>query len=150
MYSLRIAAPADLSVVVARTRALNAVEQIVIDDDALVAATQRLLLDASLGEVWLILRDAIPIGHAVVTYGFDLEFAGRDSFLTELWIDPDSRGRGAATAALRLLETELRRRDVRALHLGVRPDNPARRLYERAGFVTSPRLFMTRRLGEAR
>jgi hypothetical protein len=26
----------------------------------------------------------------------------------------------------------------------VLPDNPARRLYERCGFVTSPRVFMTR------
>jgi hypothetical protein len=28
----------------------------------------------------------------------------------------------------------------------VRPENPARRLYERRGFVVSPRLVMTRRL----
>ena len=144
MYSLRIATPADLAIVVARTRALNAIERIEIADDALVAATGRLLADASLGEVWLIERDGSAIGHAVVTYGFDLEFGGRDSFLTELWVDPEARGHGAATTALRLLDTELRRRDIRALHLGVLPDNPARRLYERSGFVASPRVFMTR------
>jgi ribosomal protein S18 acetylase RimI-like enzyme len=144
MYSLRIATLADVSVVVARTRALNAVEHIEIDDDALVAATRRLLSDASLGLVWLVEHDGAAVGHAVVTYGFDLEFGGRDSFLTELWIDPDSRARGAATAALQLLEAELRGRDIRALHLGVLPDNPARRLYERSGFVASPRVFMTR------
>jgi ribosomal protein S18 acetylase RimI-like enzyme len=144
MYSLRTATPADLSIVVARTRALNSVENIVIGDDALVNAALQLLSDASLGAVWLIERDHIAIGHAVVTYGFDLEFGGRDSFLTELWIDPDSRGRGAATSALRLLEVELRRLGVRALHLGVRPDNPARQLYERSGFVASPRMVMTR------
>jgi ribosomal protein S18 acetylase RimI-like enzyme len=144
MYSLRFATPADMSMVVARTRALNAVEQIEIGDDALVEATRRLLSDASLGLVWLIEHDSAAIGQAVVTYGFDLEFGGRDSFLTELWIDPDARGRGAATAALQLLEAELRRRDIRALHLGVRPDNPARRLYERSGFVASPRILMTR------
>ena len=144
MYSLRMAAPADLAMVVARTRALNAVEHIVIDDGALADATSRLLSDSSLGAVWLIERDHTVIGHAVVTYGFDLEFGGRDSILTELWIDPESRGLGAGTAALRLLETELRRHDVRALHLGVLPDNPARRLYERSGFVASPRILMTR------
>ena len=144
MYALRIATPADLAIVVVRTRALNAVEQIVIEDEALAAATLRLLSDPSLGAVWLIEHDGATIGHAVVTYGFDLEFGGRDSFLTELWVDPEARGRGAATAALQLLEGELRRLDVRALHLGVLPDNPARRLYERSGFVASPRVFMTR------
>jgi ribosomal protein S18 acetylase RimI-like enzyme len=144
MYALRLATLADLPAVATRTRALNAVEQIEIDDPALVGAISRLLSDASLGQVWLIERDGAAIGQAVVTYGFDLEFGGRDSFLTELWVDPDARGRGAATAALRLIETELRRRDVRALHLGVRPENPARRLYERSGFVASPRVVMTR------
>src|SRR5512140_2487254 len=100
MYALRIASPADLPAVVARTRALDALEHIELDDDALVAATSQLLSDASLGEVWLIEHDGAAIGHAVVTYGFDLELGGRDSFLTELWVDPEARGRGAATSAL--------------------------------------------------
>ena len=33
-----------------------------------------------------------------------------------------------------------------ALHLQVRPENPALRLYERSGFSRSPRLILTRRL----
>jgi ribosomal protein S18 acetylase RimI-like enzyme len=144
MYALRPATSADLATVVARTRALNAVEGIEIEDERLIAATRQLLADPALGQVWLIERDGVAIGHAVVTYGYDLEFGGRDSFLTELWVDPEARGRGAATEALRLLEDELARRDVGALHLGVLPDNPARRLYERSGFVASPRVFMTR------
>ncbi len=47
---------------------------------------------------------------------------------------------------LALLDGELRALGVRAVHLGVRPENPAVRLYARAGFEASPRLFMTRRL----
>jgi ribosomal protein S18 acetylase RimI-like enzyme len=35
---------------------------------------------------------------------------------------------------------------VHALHLQVRPDNPALRLYQRSGFVASARIVMTRRL----
>src|SRR5690606_35707822 len=66
-------------------------------------------------------------------------FAGRDAWLTELWVDEHARGNGAARAALAQLEDALRERAVRALHLQVRPDNPAVRLYERAGFERSPR-----------
>ena len=128
-----------------RTRALNAQEGIVVDDAQLEAAVRRLLGDASLGVVWLV-EDERTIGHAVVTYGYDLEFAGRDSFLTELWIDEPYRSRGAGQQALELIFDELRARDIRALHLGVRPENPARRLYERVGFTTVPRLLMTRLL----
>lgn len=144
MHSLRPATLADHAVVVARTKALNAVEHIEIDDTRLSSAVRRLLSDPGLGQVWLIERDGVAVGHAVVTYGYDLEFGGRDSFLTELWVDPQARGQGVGTAALRLLESELRARDVHALHLGVSPGNPARRLYERSGFEVSPRVLMTR------
>ena len=79
-------------------------------------------------------------------FGYDLEFAGRDAWLTELWVDDDARNTGAGGTALAMLEIELRPLGVRALHLQVRPENPALRLYERAGFSRSPRLILTRRL----
>jgi ribosomal protein S18 acetylase RimI-like enzyme len=148
-YALRLAGLTDLPALLPRTRALNAHEGIAIGDDALEAALRRLLVDRSLGGAWLIEQvehDHTSIGYAIATYGFDLEFGGRDAYLTELWIDEPARGRGAATAALVELERALRADDVRALHLQVRPENPALRLYERVGFTRSPRYIMTRRL----
>lgn len=129
-----------------RVAALNAHEGIAIDRAALEAALAGLLRDPGLGAAWLVERDGAVVGYAVVTYGYDLEFAGRDAFLTELWIDPAARGQGAGGAALALLAPELRARGVHALHLGVRPENPAMRLYERTGFVAANRVLMTQRL----
>lgn len=129
-----------------RIQGLNADESIAIDPPVLEAALDRLLRDPGLGCAWLVERDGEVIGYAIVTYGYDLELGGRDSFLTDLWIDPPARGRGAGGEALRLVMAELRARGVHALHLGVRPDNPARRLYERSGFVAVPRVLMTQRL----
>jgi ribosomal protein S18 acetylase RimI-like enzyme len=146
MVSLRPANLTDLAELLPRTRALNAHEGIAIDPAALEAALAHLLREPSLGCAWLVERDGAPIGYAIVTFGYDLEFAGRDAYLTELWIDPPARGGGAGSEALRLLDPELRARGVHALHLQVRPDNPALRLYERSGFVASPRLVMTHRL----
>ncbi len=145
-YSLRRATQNDLFVVLPRTRALQAHEGIAIDDARLVAALNILLLDTDVGSVWLVENDGAVIGYAIVSDGWDLEFGGHDAYLTELWIDEPARGRGAGTAALALLESELRARGVRALHLQVRPDNPAVRLYERAGFARVPRWIMSRRL----
>jgi ribosomal protein S18 acetylase RimI-like enzyme len=145
MIGLRTATLADLAEILPRTRAFNAEEGITVEDAALETATRTLLADANLGEVWLVERDAI-IGHAVVTYGYDLEYAGRDAYLTEIWIDEHARGHGAGSAVLERLADELRARDVRALHLEVRPDNPALRLYERHGFVPSRRLALTKTL----
>jgi ribosomal protein S18 acetylase RimI-like enzyme len=143
---LRPAGIGDLAAVLPRTLALNAHEAIAVDPRALKAALDRLLRDPALGGVWLVERDRAVIGYAMVTFGYDLEFAGRDAFLTELWIDPPARGSGAGGAALALLDPELRAHGVHALHLQVRPDNPALRLYRRSGFVASPRITMTRRL----
>lgn len=145
MIRVRAATHADLAEVLPRTRALNAHEGIAIDDELLAAALRRLLGDPSFGVVWLV-EDTAAIGYAITTYGYDLEFGGRDAVLTEIWIDEAHRGRGVASAALELLAEELRARDVRALHLQVRPNNPALRLYERSGFTRSPRVVMTRRL----
>jgi len=47
---------------------------------------------------------------------------------------------------LQLLGDEVRARGAGALHLQVRHDNPALRLYQRAGFATVPRLILTKRL----
>lgn len=146
MITLRAATPADLPALLPRTRALNDHEGIQIGDAELEAALRRLLETPELGGAWSIERDGEPIGYAIVTYGYDLEFGGRDAYLTELWIDEPERGRGAATSALAGLAPELRARGVHALHLQVRPENPALRLYERSGFVRSPRVIMTRRL----
>jgi ribosomal protein S18 acetylase RimI-like enzyme len=145
VITVRAATLDDAATILPRTRALNAHEGIVITDELLEAALRRLLADPSLGAAWLIETDTV-IGYAITTFGYDLEFGGRDAYLTELWIDEPARGTGAGRQALEQLQDALRARDVRALHLQVRPDNPARRLYERSGFVTSPRLVMTRRL----
>jgi ribosomal protein S18 acetylase RimI-like enzyme len=146
VFALRRASLDDHAEVLPRTRALNAHEGITTEPHVLAAALERLLGDPALGGVWLVERDGAAIGYAIVTFGYDLEFGGRDAYLTEIWVDPAERGGGAGGAALRLLGPALRALGVHALHLQVRPDNPALRLYERTGFVASPRVIMTQRL----
>lgn len=144
--SLRRATVDDVALVFPRTRGLNDHEGIEISDAALEGALRTLLAAPDLGGIWMVVRDEAPIGYAIVTFGYDLEFSGRDAWLTELWIDEAARGNGTGGTVLELLDPELRALGVRAVHLQVRPENPAMRLYERSGFVTSPRRIMTRRL----
>jgi ribosomal protein S18 acetylase RimI-like enzyme len=144
MIKLHQATPGDLEELLPRTRALNDHEGIKISDERLRAALRTLLASPELGGVWVITLDGQVVGYAMVTYGFDLEFDGRDAHLTELWVDPPHRGGGSAAEALELLIAELAARGVNAVHLQVRLDNPAIRLYERRGFVLSSRRIMTR------
>ncbi len=50
-------------------------------------------------------------------------------------VEPDDRGRGLATALIEALKSAVAEAGYRAVSLSVEPDNPARRIYERAGFV---------------
>lgn len=145
MFTLRLATSEDLETLVPRVLALNSHENIVLEMTQLRTALGQLLSSPSLGAVFLVVQGERTVGYALTTFAFDLEFGGREAWLTELWIDEDARGTGAGAATLGMLEQEMRARDVRALHLQVREDNPAFRLYERLGFDASPRVVMTRR-----
>lgn len=145
-FVLRAATLDDVAAIVPRSSALQAHENIEISDVALEAALREMLVDPSLGGVWMIEDDGAVVGYAFISLSFDLEFAGREAWLTELYIDDAARGRGAGTFALDALSSLLRGLGVHAMHLQVRADNPALRLYERAGFTNVPRLIMSRRL----
>ena len=87
------------------------------------------------------------MGYLVLTWGFDLEWSGRDAFLTELYLVASARARGLGRECLAHAERIARAHDAHALHLMVRDENlPARKLYARAGYVSPPRLFLTKEL----
>jgi GNAT superfamily N-acetyltransferase len=89
-----------------------------------------------------------PVGYLIVTFGFSLEFGGRDAFVDELYVADDSRGQGFGTLALQVAEETCREAGIGALHLEVEHVNPrARALYERSGYKAHERHLMTKRLG---
>ena len=121
---------------------LNAIEGIPFSRAKFGRVLRQLLADPSLGLVPLFLVKREVVGYAVVTYNFDLEWGGRDAFITEFYIKPALRGRGYGSLAMALLEKLARRNKVKALHLGVRRENvAAARLYEKTGFT-----YWTRRV----
>jgi ribosomal protein S18 acetylase RimI-like enzyme len=110
-------------------------------------ALRRLLGDPSLGYVGIAETDG-PIGYFVVTWGYDLEWDGRDAFLTEIYVQTEHRGRGQGRRLLSAVEAVARAEGARALHLMVRSENlVALRLYESAGYTSPPRVFYTKVLG---
>lgn len=105
------------------------------DQAAWSAALRDLVADEALGRAWLIRRAGELAGYVIVTFGYSLEFYGRDAFVDELFIATPHRGRGAGRQALALVEAAIRTLGIRALHLEVEDANQAaRQLYESAGF----------------
>jgi ribosomal protein S18 acetylase RimI-like enzyme len=127
----------------------NRVEGIAWKPEPMTAALRRLLREPELG-LALVARDAASpalAGYAIATFGYDLEFAGRDAFVTELFVSPPFRQNGVGRRLVEATAGALRERGARAVHLMVRPENErARALYARLGFTLSPRILMTREL----
>jgi ribosomal protein S18 acetylase RimI-like enzyme len=143
----RRATEADVPFLLEMIEDLYEIDHIAFDPTGLAPALETLLGDPSLGNVWIFEQDETVAGYAIVTYGFDIEFNGRDAFLTDLYLLPAWRGRGVGQIALSLVEREARQAGVHALHLFVDPANErAVRLYRSARFEPSHRTAMTRRL----
>lgn len=107
----------------------------------------KLLSSPQIGLVGLLEQATSVVGYFVLTWGFDLEWGGRDAFLTELFIVPEHRGQGIGSDALLAIEAVARRAEARALHLLVRHDNAhAQHIYRAAGYAPPPRDFLTKTL----
>jgi GNAT superfamily N-acetyltransferase len=143
--SLAAASARDIDVLLPMMDVFNAGESIAIEAEGLRRALGRLLADERLGRVWLIQWQSETVGYAVLTFGYDLEFAGRDAFITELFLRPDARGKRLGRLALARVEAAAADLGVRAIHLMVRPENQAAvALYASAGYRSPPRVFLSK------
>lgn len=98
-------------------------------------ALEPLLANAVYGLAWLILDAKLVIGYAVITFGYSLEFGGRDAFLDELYLREDYRGQGIGTRIIQHVLDVCQTHGVKALHLEVMAQNTrAQELYRRLGF----------------
>jgi ribosomal protein S18 acetylase RimI-like enzyme len=99
------------------------------------------------GVIYLIGPARAPIGYAVISFGWSLEFGGMDGFLDEIYVRPGVRGRGIASEVLQTLPRALAGVGLKALHLEVTSsDKKTQKLYSKSGFATRPDyMLMTRR-----
>jgi|SRR5579864_3033609 len=109
------------------------------------SALAGLVDDRSRGSVWLICDGDVAVGYLALTFGYSLEFHGRDAFIDELYIRPSHRGRGWGTRAVGHAETIALSENVRAIHLEVGHRNvAAQALYRRLGYADHKRHLMTK------
>jgi GNAT superfamily N-acetyltransferase len=140
----------DLDLLVGFVRELYAHEEIVFDEGRIRGALSGLIGDPSLGGAYLIKRDGRAIGYLILTYGYSIEFGGRDAFVDELFVGESDRGHGAGTVALNFIRNLCALHGIRAVHLEVDNRNDrANSLYRRLGFFDHERHLMTLRPGDS-
>jgi ribosomal protein S18 acetylase RimI-like enzyme len=146
---IRPARLSDLPELVAMMAAFSRADHVPWRRQRVLPALRRLLRDPRLGRV--VVAEARAggdlCGYAVGTFGYDLEFAGPDAFVTEIFVRPRHRGTGEGRRLLDAITEAMRRGGAAAIHLAVRPANRvARRLYETAGFAPIGRVVLSKRL----
>lgn len=144
---LRIAAAADAERLLDLMEDFNRIESIPFARVAMGTALLPLLAaDNPLGRVLVAEVEGAAVGYAVVTFGYDLEYGGRDGWLTELYLVASARAQGLGRRLLDEALAVAKQAGVHALHLQVRHENDvARAVYERAGFRPWTRLGYSKR-----
>ena len=143
----RPAAREDLTALVGMMGEFYAEAGTTFDAERVTRAFAEILEDERLGCVWILEQDGLPVGYAVLTLSYSLEFGGRIAFLDDLFVRAPHRGRGLGTAAVEAVIAACRARGVRALHLEVALDNiAAASLYRKLGFADRGFQLMTMRL----
>jgi ribosomal protein S18 acetylase RimI-like enzyme len=118
--------------------------------DAAGSAFQQLMADSALGRVWICEQKSQAAGYIVLTFGFSMEYGGRDGFVDDLFVRPEFRGRVLDKQLLDTLIRECVRLQVRALHLEVgRANHRAKALYQSRGFRYNDRQLLTIKLARA-
>lgn len=98
-----------------------------------------------LGIVRLVIIDDAPAGYFVLTFGYSLEYHGRNAVLDEFYIREAYQRKGAGTECLKYIEEYCRTENIIAVHLVVdRVNQRAKDLYHRNGYEVHDRYLMSK------
>ncbi|MDX2109769.1 MAG: GNAT family N-acetyltransferase [Verrucomicrobiota bacterium] len=144
LVTIRLAANADRRSLAELMKEFYAEEHLRYTPEVERAAAQ--LLDTpGLGVCGLIYADTTLAGYTVLCFGYSLEFHGRFGLLDELYVRPAFRRKGIGNLALEWAVAYCQREGIGALRLEVdRLNTLALSLYERAGFTSAGRDYLTR------
>jgi ribosomal protein S18 acetylase RimI-like enzyme len=144
---LRLALPADVELAVELMNEFYRESGFALHPERAREAIRGLVSDANLGRLWLIEEGGATAGYVALTFGWSLEYLGRDAFIDDLYLRSAFRARGLGTRVMQRVEAEARALGVQALHLEVARDNGAgKALYFRSGFRDTDRQLLSKRL----
>jgi len=115
------------------------------DDSSVRVALTKIVSDDSLGRVWLIQHNSKAIGYIVLTFGYSLEYRGREAVIDEIYILESHRGQGIGKRAIEFVEEVSPSLEIKVLHLEVERENiAAQRFYQKVGFEAQDSYLMTK------
>ena len=147
---IKAATPRDAMKLVKLIKAYYQFEGIPFYRQGIASGLSLLLNDPTVGGAWLILNRGKPVGYLILTFGFDLEFGGRQAYLTDLYIEAAHRRKGIGTMVLAQVEEFCKSCGVEAIELQVTSKNAsALDFYRGAGFQAYDRIPMCKRIASS-
>jgi len=143
LVSFRPCGPKDHAALLKLVAAYYRYDKIPCDLQSLRRGLDTLLRNVSQGQAWLMEIHKKPVGYALLTYNFDLEYGGIEGMLTDLYVDKRYRNHGIGSLALYEIEDFCRDRGISSVELQVLARNKAAEdFYRKSGFRILPRKVM--------
>lgn len=135
LVSFRSCGPKDHATLLRLVIAYNKFEKNRVNRKSLSQGLDVLLRNPSQGKMWLMEVHKKPVGYALLTYNFELEYGGAEGVLRDLFVEKRYRNQGIGSLALYEIEDYCRERGMRAVQLQVpRSNRSAEVFYRKAGF----------------
>lgn len=94
------------------------------------------------GRAYLIADGDTWVGYFILTFGYSLEFGGRDTFIDEIYLSESHRGQGVGRQTIAFIVEQAREIGLKAVHLEVLAQNTrAQRFYLQVGFENRGQLM---------
>lgn len=141
----KLASLIDMDTLIEMMSAFYIYDHIVFNETAARNSLRDILENKLFGRVFLINLSEDVIGYIVITFGYSLEFHGRDAFIDEIYFKEEYRGKGFGKVTLEFAENICRENGIRALHLEVERSNTiAQAFYRKSRFEEHDRYLMTK------
>jgi ribosomal protein S18 acetylase RimI-like enzyme len=143
--SFKRAEMSDIEILMEFIREFCEVDHHPFDGSSIRVALTNIVSDGSLGRVWLIQHNSEAIGYIVLSFGYSLEYRGREAVIDEIYIRESHQGQGIGKRAIEFLEEVSPSLEIKALHLEVERKNiAAQHFYRKVGFEDQDSYLMTK------
>jgi ribosomal protein S18 acetylase RimI-like enzyme len=144
LSSLHMSAPSDIPMLLKMIQEYHEYDHLEFDEALTRTLLDQVISNPGIGRIWMVKVNKEVAGYMLLTFGFSLEFKGRNGLLDEFFLHEKWRGQGLGKQTLRLMQKEAKAMGMKAVHLEVTRDNEkALKLYEKVDFKDNERFLMT-------
>jgi ribosomal protein S18 acetylase RimI-like enzyme len=142
--NFRLATASEISVLSGMIEDYHLFDHIPFEKTQVESVLSRLIDQPELGQPWFICLGSQIIGYIIITFGYSVEYLGKNAFIDELYLKSEYREKGYGQKAMQFGQEIARKLGLSALHLEAERDNTrALHVYRKMGFQDPDRVLMT-------